>query len=113
MLPMEIIKLNSLDLAWSWGIILIAVGLSRWQQLGLEGQFLLAAGRSLIQLLFIGYLLEFIFALNNPWAVLLIVVLMITIAAIVARNRIGKKIKGLLKVVWGGTFARQFIDCRL
>lgn len=101
MLPMEIIQLNSLDLAWSWGIILIAVGLSRWQQLGLEGQFLLAAGRSLIQLLFIGYLLEFIFALNNPGAVLLILVVMITIAAVVARNRISKKIKGLFKVVWG------------
>jgi putative ABC transport system permease protein len=97
---MEIIQLDLLDLAWSWGLILIAVGWSRWQQLGLEGQFLLAAGRSLIQLLFIGYLLQFIFELDHPWAVLLIVVVMITIAAMVARNRISTKIRGLLKVVW-------------
>jgi putative ABC transport system permease protein len=97
----EIIKLDFADLGWSLGIIAIAVVLSSWQRLGLEGQLIYAAGRSLLQLLVVGYVLALIFALNDPFAVLAIVGVMLTIAAIVARNRIGKKMKGLLPIVWG------------
>jgi putative ABC transport system permease protein len=95
------ITLDFLDLGWSLGIIAIAVVLSSWQRLGLEGQLIFAAGRSLLQLLVVGYVLAIIFALDNPLVVLGILGVMLTIAAIVARNRIGKKIKGLLPVVWG------------
>lgn len=98
------IKLDFLDLGWSLGIIAIAVVLSSWQRLELEGQLIFAAGRSLLQLLVVGYILAIIFALDNPLAVLGILGVMLTIAAIVARNRIGKKIKGLLPVVWGALF---------
>lgn len=99
-----LIELDYLDLALALGIIGVAIALSSWQRLGLEGQLLFAAGRSLLQLLAVGYILEIIFALNNPWAVLAILVIMLTIAAIVARNRISKKLKGLLTVVWGSLF---------
>jgi len=95
------IQLDFLDLGWSLGIIAIAVVLSSWQRLGLEGQLIFAAGRSLLQLLVVGYILAIIFALDNPLAVLGILGIMLTIAAIVARNRIGKKIKGLFPVVLG------------
>lgn len=95
------IQLDFLDLGWSLGIIAIAVVLSSWQRLGLEGQLIFAAGRSLLQLLVVGYILAIIFALDNPLAVLGILGVMLTIAAIVARNRIGKKIKGLFPVVLG------------
>lgn len=101
---MEIIQLDFLDLAWSWTIILLAVALSRWQKLKLEGQFVIAAIRSLIQLLFIGYVLEFIFAVNNPLLIILMILVMITLAAVVARNRISKKITGLLNTVWFALF---------
>jgi putative ABC transport system permease protein len=98
---MQIIQLDLIDLFWAWGIICLAIALSRWQKLGLEGQFLLASVRAVCQLMVIGYLLEFIFALNNPLAVILIILVMITIASLVARNRISRKIAGLLAVVWG------------
>jgi putative ABC transport system permease protein len=98
------IKLDFIDLGWSLGIIGIAAILSSWQRLGLEGQFIYAAGRSLLQLLVVGYILAVIFALNNPLAVLGILGVMLTIAAIVARNRISKKIKGLLPMIWGALF---------
>lgn len=101
---MELIKLDFLDLGWSLGLILIAVGLSSWQKLNLEGQFILAAGRSIVQLLFIGYVLEFIFAVNNPLTVICLLLIMITIAAMVTRNRISKKIRGLLNTVWIALF---------
>jgi len=101
---MEIIELNFIDLLWAWGLILMAISLSIWQKLGFEGQFLLAAGRSLLQLMFLGYILEFIFVIDNPVAVVAIILIMITIAAIVARNRISKKIPRLLQTVWLGFF---------
>lgn len=101
---MEIIKLDFLDLWWSFGIILMAVTLSRWQKLNLESQFIIASIRALIQLLFIGYILEFIFVVDNPLMIIFLLIIMITFAAIVTRNRISKKIQGLLKSVWLGLF---------
>ena len=96
---MEIIELDLLDLFWTWGLIMVAIVLSRWQKLGLEGQFMIGGIRSLIQLMFIGYILEFIFAVNNPFAVIIIVVIMISIASTVAKNRISQKIARLWKIV--------------
>ena len=45
------IELDLLDLGWSLGIMAIAVALSNWQRLDLEGQLIVATGRSLFQLL--------------------------------------------------------------
>ena len=99
------IELDTIDLALALGIMGIAIALSSWQKLAMSGQLLFATGRSLLQLMIVGYILEFIFALDNSWGVLGILLIMLTIAAIVARNRIGKKIRGLFPVVWGSLFA--------
>ena len=95
-----LIELDPIDLALALAIIGIAIAISSWQRLGLEGQLAIASARSLLQLLLVGYILAFVFALDNPWAVLGVLAVMLTIAAIVARNRISKKLKGLLPVVW-------------
>jgi len=60
--------------------ILIAIVVSRWQSADLERDLLIAAVRSFIQLILIGYLLELIFAQNNPVFTILILLVMITIA---------------------------------
>ncbi|WP_013322078.1 ABC transporter permease [Gloeothece verrucosa] len=101
----DLVELNPGDLGWALGIMIAAIALSNWQKLKLEGQLLLATGRSLLQLLVVGYVLVAIFALHNPLAVLAILGIMLTIAAVVSRNRIGKKIGGLLPVVWGSLLA--------
>ena len=98
---MDLMRLDILDLALGLGMMAIAIGLSAWQRLGLEWSLAIATGRTVLQLLGVGYLLAFIFALNNPWAVLAVLTVMLTIAAIVARNRIGKKYPALLPLVWG------------
>ncbi len=95
-----LIELDLVDLAFALAMITLAIGLSRWQKLALEGQLMMAAVRSLLQLTVVGYVLAFVFTLDNPWAVVAILVVMLTIAAIVTRNRIGKKIPHLLWVVW-------------
>ncbi len=99
-----LIELNVADLGWALGLILAAIALSRWQKLDLEGQLILAAGRSLLQLLVVGYFLALVFALDNPLGVLAILAIMLTIATIVASNRIGQKLQGLFAIVWGSLF---------
>lgn len=96
-----VIELDLLDLGWSLGIMALAVLLSKWQRLGLEGQLILATGRSLLQLLAVGYVIAAIFELNHPIPVLFILGVMLTIATQVTRNRISRKGQGLFPLIWG------------
>ncbi|MBD2439249.1 ABC transporter permease [Nostoc sp. FACHB-110] len=97
----DIIKLDLVDLTFAVGLMAIAIGLSAWEKLGLELNLAIATGRTILQLLVLGYVFDFIFAINNPWAVLVILAIMLTVTAIVARNRISQKIPLVLPVVWG------------
>ena len=84
----EFIKLDFLDLAIAAGLMVIAIGLSIWQKIGLELNLATATVRTILQLVVLGYILDFILALNNLWAVLAILAVMLTLAAIIAKNRI-------------------------
>ncbi|MEA5511847.1 iron export ABC transporter permease subunit FetB [Crocosphaera sp. UHCC 0190] len=99
-----VIELDTVDLGWSLGIMAMAIVLSNWQKLGLEGQLLLATGRSVLQLLVVGYVIAAIFELNHPLPVLAILGVMLTIAAKVSRNRIPHKGRGLFALIWGSLF---------
>lgn len=96
-----LIELDLVGMGFALGLALLAIGLSAWQQLGLEWSLFMATGRTIVQLLVVGYLLALVFALRSPWAVLAIVLAMTVIATIVARNRISKKVPQLLPVVGG------------
>lgn len=100
----DLLKLDLVDLVIGVGLMACSIGLSAFEKLGLELNLALATGRTILQLLVLGYVLDFIFALNNPWAVLGILATMLTIAAIVARNRISQKIPQVLPLVWGSIF---------
>jgi putative ABC transport system permease protein len=86
-------------------LMAIAIGLSVWEKLGLELNLALATGRTILQLIVLGYVLDFIFAVNNVWAVVGILTIILTLSAIVARNRISQKIPLVLPVVWIAIFA--------
>ena len=94
-------QLDFFDLILALILIAITLGIASWQKLGLSSQIIIATGRSLVQLLALGYVLDFIFAFNNPWLVLIAIVVMSIIAAIFTNSRLGKKLKGLFLVVWG------------
>lgn len=98
------IEIDLIGLGWALGLMVLAIGLSAWQRLGLEGNLAIATVRTVVQLLMVGYLLALVFALRNPWVVLAVLGVMLAIAAIVARNRISKKIPGLLPLVGGSIF---------
>ncbi len=99
---MDLIKLNLLDLGMALGLMAIAIGLSAWEKLGLELNLVLATGRTILQLIVLGYVFDFIFNINNIWSVLAILTVILTITTIVTRNRISQKIPHLLPLV-GGT----------
>lgn len=100
-----LIQLEPTDLLLALGLMAIAVGLSAWQSLGLEWNLAIATVRTTVQLMVVGYLLAFVFEWRNPFAVLAVLGVMLSIAAIEARNRIGKKIPHLLPLVWGSILA--------
>jgi len=98
---MQLITLDFMDLVIALGLMAIALALSQWQRLGLEGQLILATLRTVAQLIGVGYALNIIFALNNPLAVGGIILCMVTIAAVAARKRIDPKLTGILPILWG------------
>lgn len=99
---MELITLDITDLGLALGLMAIAIALAQWQQLGLTGQLIIATLRTIAQLVGVGYLLDFIFALNNPLAVGLIILAMVTIAALAAKKQINQKLGNILPILWGG-----------
>jgi putative ABC transport system permease protein len=105
----EIIQLEfPLDIAVAIALMFITIGLSAWEKLGLEFNLFVVTGRTFLQLMVLGYVLDFIFALsnamNNAVAVLAILAIILTISATVTRNRISTKIPSVLPLVWGSLF---------
>lgn len=92
---------DPLQLLWAIGLVVLAIALSVWQRVGLEWNLAVAAGRTVLQLFVVGYILAAVFALRNPWVVLGVLGVMLGIATIVARNRISQKVPQLLPWVGG------------
>lgn len=105
----EIIKLDLTDLGFAVALMVVTIALSAWERLGLEMSLLTAIGRTILQLMVLGYALDFIFALDSGYAVLAILAVILTISAIVTRNNISQKIPFVLPLVWGAMFISTVI----
>jgi len=79
-----IIDLSVLDLTLASIFILAVVGLLWWQQLGMVKKTIIASVRTVIQLLFVGYVLEYIFRIEVWYYVVGIIVIMVIVAAVTA-----------------------------
>lgn len=84
------IDITSLLIASS--LVLVALFLSYWQKLKLEKETIISVIRAVIQLIIVGFILEYIFGLKNPLFVTLLLFFMIFNAAYNAAKR-GKIIK--------------------
>jgi putative ABC transport system permease protein len=93
--------LDLLDIAWALGLIAISIGLLQWQRVGIAGQIALAAARSILQLLVLGFGLQIIWQLNHPLVTVSGICVMAIATTIAASNRIGDRMKGLLPIVGG------------
>jgi putative ABC transport system permease protein len=89
------------DLAWAFGLIAIAIGLVRWQRVGLVGQIAIAAARASLQLLVMGFGLQLIWQLNTPLVTFGGIGAMVVATTIAASNRIGDRMKNLAPIVGG------------
>ena len=85
----ETISLLGLGVAAS--LLLINAGLSLWLRLGLERRLLVAALRTLVQLLLLGYVLVPVFHWANPWLTVSIAIVMVLLAAREAVKRTSKR----------------------
>jgi putative ABC transport system permease protein len=83
----SIIDVSWFDLAWACGLILIAVGIARWQGLGLAQRLLIGALRTIVQLVLVGYALIYIFALDRWYLVVAALLCMLMVATKAAVNR--------------------------
>jgi len=100
--PAGIIDVSWTDLALSFALILVAIGVSRWRNLDLERGFLVGAIRAVVQLVAVGYVLVYIFAADRWWLVMLALGIMLLSATQAAsrRARGNKPLRDDRSVLW-------------
>ncbi|GIO10258.1 UPF0014 membrane protein YjkA [Brevibacillus reuszeri] len=79
---------------FAFAFVLIALLLSLWQKLGLEKEIAVGTIRSTIQLLAIGYVLQFVFHSDNALFIVILIMMMISVASWNAASR-GKNLPGI------------------
>lgn len=73
--------------AGSLVLVVLAIAVSRWQQLDLEKPVLIAVFRGFIQLTLIGYALTYLFAVDSVWLILLVIGVMTAVAGYTSGKR--------------------------
>ena len=99
--PAGIIQLSLPDLAAAFGLILLAAALARLQGAGQGRDLLWSALRMVAQLLAVGYLLHFIFALDHPLPILLLLLVMAAFAVQTVAARVKRRMPRFYPVVGG------------
>ena len=87
--------LSPVDLVVAALLVVIAGAISMALRLGLEKRLGIAAVRTIVQLLLVGYVLKVVFDLKTPWAIGLIVAVMLAVASHAAVKRSSRSIKRL------------------
>jgi putative ABC transport system permease protein len=93
-----IVDVTWLDLSLAAGLVLIAIGISRWQGLGLARDLALGALRTVVQLVLVGYVLVYIFALDRWYLVIAALLLMLAVATGTAVGRQERPTRTLLAI---------------
>jgi ABC-type uncharacterized transport system, permease component len=83
------------QLALSVLFIVINIALSLGLKLGLAQSLVVASLRMVVQLLLIGYVLNWLFALSQPLPVIALAMIMTTIAGISGVNRTSRRFAGI------------------
>ncbi|MBE2224823.1 MAG: iron export ABC transporter permease subunit FetB [Anaerolineae bacterium] len=68
-------------------LVILAMLISRWQELDLEKQMLVAVIRAFIQLTLIGFALTYVFDVDSPFVIVLIISVMVIIAGYTSGKR--------------------------
>ncbi len=95
------IELSYIDLLLATVLVAVAGGVSIALRLGLEKQLLLASVRTVVQLLLIGLVLEWVFLIDSPWPLLPVLAVMILVASRAAVQRAGRRYR---RATWDAFF---------
>lgn len=87
------VTVDNLSLALIFGLVLVAMGISQKEKLGLTKDIFMAVVRTVLQLIFVGYALKFIFQASTVFLSLAMVLIILYNASVQAnkRNPNGKK----------------------
>ncbi|MBD7945583.1 iron export ABC transporter permease subunit FetB [Psychrobacillus sp. Sa2BUA9] len=88
--------MSFLALSFTLLFVIITMLVSVWQKLDLEKDIAVGTVRAAVQLLAVGYVLQFVFQSENIFFIILIICVMIVVAAMNA----AKRAKGMTGVVW-------------
>lgn len=83
----QTLNINNLSLLLSSALLVVAIFISYKEELGLGKDIVIAGVRAVIQLFFIGFVLEYIFAVDNTVLTLVMVAFMISNAAYNSHKR--------------------------
>ncbi|HHV42180.1 MAG TPA: iron export ABC transporter permease subunit FetB [Clostridiaceae bacterium] len=89
--------MNIVSLLISSSLVLVTLFFSYWQKLKLEKEIIIGVVRAVIQLVIVGYILEYIFGYENPAFTTLLLLFMIFNAAYNASKR-GREVKNALPI---------------
>ncbi|HIW71178.1 MAG TPA: iron export ABC transporter permease subunit FetB [Candidatus Levilactobacillus faecigallinarum] len=81
------LAVNNASLFWAAFLVLIALGISLWQKLGLDRDIVVGVIRAIVQLFLVGYLLKYIFRINNVALTFAMILFIIFNAAWNAKKR--------------------------
>ncbi|MCT0061793.1 hypothetical protein EFK34_10625, partial [Lactococcus lactis subsp. lactis] len=81
------LAVNNTSLFLAAMLVLVALGISLWQKLGLDRDIVIGVVRAVVQLFIVGYLLKYIFRVNNLWLTLAMIGFIIFNAALNAKKR--------------------------
>ena len=91
----DYINLSNGQLVFAAVLILINVAISVWLRLGLAKTLLVASTRMVVQLLLVGFILQWVFALKTPLPVIAIGLVMSALAGIAAVHRTHRRFAGV------------------
>lgn len=107
------IHLDYFDLGLSAVLVLLAGLVSLALRLRLEGQLALAAVRTVVQLILVGYVLRYVFELRNGWLVAGVVLAMFLLATHAAVRRSERKLPHQGVLAFASLVASSLLTCFL
>ncbi|MGQ7461393.1 ABC transporter permease [Streptococcus suis] len=90
------VSVDNLSLALVFGLVLVAMGISQKEKLGLTKDIFMAVVRTVLQLIFVGYILKFIFQATNVFLSSAMVLIILNNASVQANKRNPNSKKSLL-----------------
>lgn len=90
------VSVDNLSLALVFGLVLVAMGISQKEKLSLTKDIFMAVVRTVLQLIFVGYILKFIFQASNVFLSMAMVLIILYNASVQANKRNPNSKKSLL-----------------